>query len=60
MRRIIIGDVISWVLLNLAVLVLVQERFNWMLFPLASALTIATISVVGWVWRRRRSRVVVA
>lgn len=55
MKRVILGDIASWVVLNVLFFLLLGEQFDWLLFPIFSAVSIGLISLLMYVSKRRRN-----
>lgn len=55
MKKVILGDVASWAALNVLFFLLLGEQFNWLLFPIFSAISIGLISLLVYVFQRKRN-----
>lgn len=55
MKNAIVGDIASWVALNSLFFLLLGEQFNWLLFPIFSAISIGFISLLMYVFQRKRN-----
>ena len=55
MKKVILGDIASWAALNVLFFLLLGEQFNWLLFPLFSAISIGLISLLMYVFQRKRN-----
>ena len=55
MKKVILGDIASWAALNVLFFLLLGEQFNWLLFPVFSAISIGLISLLMYVFQRKRN-----
>jgi len=55
MKKVIVGDIVSWVILNVVFLLMLREQYDWLLFPVFSAISIGLISLLVYVFQRKRS-----
>jgi ABC-type Fe3+-siderophore transport system permease subunit len=54
-KKDILGDIASWAALNVLFFLLLGEQFNWLLFPIFSAISIGLLSLLMYVFKRKRN-----
>lgn len=55
MKKVIVGDIVSWIVLNALFLLILRERFDWLIFPVFSAIGIGLISLLMYAFQKKKS-----